>query len=145
MEGALAAPSPAPEPPAHLQGVDAGADVVVRLLTEGRQSAGVSPHAPPQGDLQRGGRMSVPLALPCSHHLPRNSSYPTGSKGRRALQKELGCALEPPTTREHTGPGPPPNILGVAGGPQADGGGKATLTDLLEPLHEPGGQRGREM
>ena len=59
--GVLAAPAPPPpRPPAHLQGIDAGADVVVCLLAEGRQCARVGPHAPPQGDLQGSESVSVP-------------------------------------------------------------------------------------
>lgn len=44
--------APARPPPTHLQCIDAGADVIVCLLTEGRQCAWVGLHALPQGDLR---------------------------------------------------------------------------------------------
>lgn len=51
-EPRLAQPAlPPPQPPAHLQGVDTGPDVIVRLLTEGCQRTRVSLHALLQADL----------------------------------------------------------------------------------------------
>lgn len=63
-------------PPAHLQGVDAGSDIVVCLLTEGCQGTRVGLQALPEGDLQE---TRAWLSTPFSElHPVATSSLETG-------------------------------------------------------------------
>lgn len=114
--------TPDPTPPhlvpagPHLQGVDAGPDVIVSFLTEGRQHPRVSPHALPQGDL---GEESCWRAR---WYAPSFGGY----------QGSMGRGRETARTRSHPQPCPEPRCsLGS--------------TDLLESLHQPRGQRRREV
>lgn len=77
-------PTPCPIwAPAHLQSVDAGADVIVCLLTEGCQCTRVRLHALPQGDLWEGPECWGSDPTPC----PRFSEY--------SLPSEPTCGHDP--------------------------------------------------